>query len=81
MKTGSHKTGDMCNINHQDCIDLICNLSESLEIDCSAVCTGTCYNQFWLTFKGNSFYFIIINKTFFIDTVRYAMEILAGEVR
>ena len=40
-----------------------------------------CYNQFWLTFKGNSFYFIIINKTFFIDTVRYAMEILAGEVR
>ena len=77
MQTCCHKTGNMGNINHQNSINLVCDFSKSLEINCSAVCAGTSNNQLRLTFKSNSFYFIIVNKTVFINTIRYTMEILA----
>ena len=76
MKSGSNKPCNVCHVYHKHCANLIRNLTETFEINCSRICRCTSYDHLRLAFLRNAEYLIIINKTIIINTVRYDIEIL-----
>ena len=76
VKSGCYQTCDVCHIYHKDCANLICDLTEALEINRSRICRCTSYDHLWLAFLCDAEHLIIIDKSFVVDTVRYDVEIL-----
>ena len=53
MKSGCYQTCDVCHIYHKNCANLICNLTETLEIDCSRICRCTGYDELRLVERAS----------------------------
>ncbi len=80
MCTAGNKTCDMSHINHEDGTHFIGDLTETLEVDGSGISGSACNDELRTALLGNSQYFVIIDVTVFVNTVRYAIEIGTGEV-
>ena len=75
MKSCRYKSCDMSHINHEHCVYLVCNLSETLEIYSSRICRCTCDNHLWLALKGDLLYLVVIDEALVIYSIRHYMEI------
>ena len=80
MKSGSYQSCDVRHIYHEYRIYLVCDFTEFLEINRARICRGTCNNHLWLAFQCNLSYFIIVNKSLIVDSIRYHMEIRTGKI-
>ena len=80
MITGSNQSCDMSHIYHQISTNFICNFTKSFEINLTAVSTCTGNNHFRFALFGNALYFVIINKSCVIHTVRYDVIIGSGNI-
>ena len=80
MKSCSNKSCDVCDIYHQICSHLICDLTETLEINCSCISTCSCNDQFRFMFLRNTKHFIIIDHAVCIHSVMCYIKIFTGHI-
>ena len=75
VNAGSYQTCDMCHVYHQESSYFICDLTETFKINLTAVSTCSCDDHFRFTLFRDALYFIIIDKSCVIYSVRYDMII------
>ena len=80
MKSCCHQTCDMCHIYHQICTAFVCDLTETWKINGSRISTCTGNDHFRFALHRDLFYFVIINESFVVNSIRYDVEISTGKV-
>ena len=80
MQPCGYQSCDVRHIYHKHRIHFICDLTEFLKVNGTCICRCTCNNHLWLAFQCNLSYFIIVNKSLIVDSIRYHMEIRTGKI-
>ena len=75
METSCYKTCDVSHVHHKDRSYRVCNLTESLEVNHTRICGGTCDDKLWLAFRGNPCNFVIVDESVLFYTIRNDVEV------
>ena len=75
-----NKTCDMSDIGHEICANLVSDLSETLEVDSACISACTADDELGLILNRDLLYFVIIDITVAVNTVRYAVVVHARDV-
>ena len=80
MKPCGNKACNMRHIYHKHCTVCVCNISHCFKINFSWISGSTCNHKFRFNFINLLCKFLVINKSVFINTVRYKVEILTADI-